>query len=279
MRVSRVSSWANQVASMRIDSEGSGIEHFPQAYSYLDTPYPETDFPPDIRDACLKRSSVGAEVRAAKVVVVGDVSVGKTCLITKFCHEVYDANYKATIGVDFEVEKFSILQVPFSLQIWDTAGQERFRSITSAYYRGAQVVILVFDLSLAASLYNTPQWLEETLESTGQGHEPLRFLVGTKKDLVNDGCLDGMEGDATKIARRLDAEYWSVSAKTGENVQQLFFRVAALAFVQCLTRELQEKQQSPEKAANNNFVRLRKRKHGKKIKAPKCSGSQKCATK
>nr|XP_037286114.1 GTP-binding protein YPTM2-like [Rhipicephalus microplus] len=162
---------------------------------------------------------------------------------------------------------------------WDTAGQERFRSITSAYYRGAQVVILVFDLSLAASLYNTPQWLEETLESTGQGHEPLRFLVGTKKDLVNDGCLDGMEGDATKIARRLDAEYWSVSAKTGENVQQLFFRVAALAFVQCLTRELQERQQSPEKAANNNFVRLRKRKHGKKIKAPKCSGSQKCATK
>ncbi|XP_077534808.1 ras-related protein Rab-34-like [Haemaphysalis longicornis] len=267
---------------MRIDSEGSGIEHFPQAYSYLDTPYPETDFPPDIRDACLRRSAVGADVRAAKVVVVGDVSVGKTCLITKFCHEVYDANYKATIGVDFEVEKFSILQVPFSLQIWDTAGQERFRSITSAYYRGAQVVILVFDLSLASSLYNTPQWLEETLESTGGGHDPLRFLVGTKKDLLNDGCLDGMETDATKIARRLDAEYWSVSAKTGENVQQLFFRVAALSFVKCLTRELQEKQ-SPEKAvtgsSNNNFVRLRKKKHGKKLKAPKCSGGQKCATK
>ncbi|XP_077511658.1 ras-related protein Rab-36-like isoform X2 [Amblyomma americanum] len=241
---------------MRIDSEGSGIEHFPQAYSYLDTPYPETDFPPDIRDACLRRSSVGAE----------------------FCHEVYDANYKATIGVDFEVEKFSILHVPFSLQIWDTAGQERFRSITSAYYRGAQVVILVFDLSLASSLYNTPQWLQETLESTGPGHEPLRFLVGTKKDLLNDGSLDGMEGDATKIARRLDAEYWSVSAKTGENVQQLFFRVAALAFVKCLTRELQEKE-SPEKVVSNNFVRLRKRKHGKKMKAPKCSGTQKCATK
>lgn len=263
---------------MRIDAEGSGIEHFPQAYSYLDTPYPETDFPPDIRDACLRRSSVGADVRAAKVVVVGDVSVGKTCLITKFCREVFNANYKATIGVDFEVEKFNILQVPFSLQIWDTAGQERFRSITSAYYRGAQVVILVFDLSLASSLYNTPQWLKETLENTGPGHEPLRFLVGTKKDLLNDGCLDGMEGDAAKLARRLDAEYWTVSAKTGENVQKLFFRVAALAFVQCLTRELQEKQ-SPEKVVSNNFVRLRKRKHGKKLKVPNCSGNRKCATK
>ncbi|KAL3201029.1 hypothetical protein MRX96_012865 [Rhipicephalus microplus] len=279
---------------MRIDSEGSGIEHFPQAYSYLDTPYPETDFPPG-HTRCVSQ----AELRWCR----GPCSQsgggrrclrGKTCLITKFCHEVYDANYKATIGVGLrsgEVQHpprcHSACKLVGGLSkmeggeadCWDTAGQERFRSITSAYYRGAQVVILVFDLSLAASLYNTPQWLEETLESTGQGHEPLRFLVGTKKDLVNDGCLDGMEGDATKIARRLDAEYWSVSAKTGENVQQLFFRVAALAFVQCLTRELQEKQQSPEKAANNNFVRLRKRKHGKKIKAPKCSGSQKCATK
>ncbi|XP_077508793.1 ras-related protein Rab-36-like [Amblyomma americanum] len=159
----------------------------------------------------------------------------------------------------------------------DTAGQERFRNITSAYYRGAQVVILVFDLSLASNLYNTPQWLQETLERTGPGHEPVRFLVGTK-DLLNDGSLDGMEGDATKITRRLDAEYWSVSAKTGENVQQLFFRVAALAFAKCLTRELQEKE-SPEKVVSNNFVRLLKRKHGKKLKAPKCSGNQKSATK
>ncbi|KAM7312601.1 hypothetical protein ISCGN_009506 [Ixodes scapularis] len=125
---------------MTIAGECSGIDDFPQAYSYLDTPYPDTDFPTEVREACLRRSAVGADVRAAKVIVVGDVSVGKTCLITKFCHEVYDANYKATIGVDFEVEKFSVLHVPFSLQIWDTAGQERFRSITSAYYRGAQEI-------------------------------------------------------------------------------------------------------------------------------------------
>lgn len=259
---------------MTIAGECSGIDDFPQAYSYLDTPYPDTDFPTEVREACLRRSAVGADVRAAKVIVVGDVSVGKTCLITKFCHEVYDANYKATIGVDFEVEKFSVLHVPFSLQIWDTAGQERFRSITSAYYRGAQVVILVFDLSLASSLYNTPKWLEETLESNG-GHDPLRFLVGTKKDLVSDGVLDGMEEDATKIARRLDAEYWSVSAKSGENVRQLFFRVSALSFVKCLTRELQEKVN--EGPVSGEFVRLRKRKQGKKLKAPKCSGKQSCS--
>ncbi|KAG0443440.1 hypothetical protein HPB47_014914 [Ixodes persulcatus] len=136
------------------------------------------------------------------------------------------------------------------------------------------VVILVFDLSLASSLYNTPKWLEETLESNG-GHDPLRFLVGTKKDLVSDGVLDGMEEDATKIARRLDAEYWSVSAKSGENVRQLFFRVSALSFVKCLTRELQEKVN--EGPVSGEFVRLRKRKQGKKLKAPKCSGKQSCS--
>jgi len=85
-----------------------------------------------------------------KLVLVGDVAVGKSCLATRYnnlknnllkktkcfrlCHNTFDRNYKATIGVDFEVERFLILGVPVSLQIWDTAGQERFKCIAGKYF-------------------------------------------------------------------------------------------------------------------------------------------------
>lgn len=72
------------------------------------------------------------------MVVVGDLYVGKTSLIHRLCKNVFDRDYKATIGVDFEIERFEIAGIPYSLQIWDTAGQEKFKCIASAYYRGAQ---------------------------------------------------------------------------------------------------------------------------------------------
>jgi Ras-related protein Rab-34 len=73
-----------------------------------------------------------------KVIVVGDVSVGKTALVNRYCRNLFERDYKSTIGVDFESEIFSILNRSFTLQIWDTAGQERFKSIASAYYKRAR---------------------------------------------------------------------------------------------------------------------------------------------
>ncbi|XP_007578431.2 ras-related protein Rab-36-like [Poecilia formosa] len=90
--------------------------------------------------------------KMSKVVVVGDLNVGKTSLIKRFCKDVFERDYKATIGVDFEIERFQILGVPFSLQIWDTAGQEKFKCIASTYYRGAQVIVTVFDMADIQSL-------------------------------------------------------------------------------------------------------------------------------
>ena len=64
-----------------------------------------------------------------------DAGVGKTSLVMRYTHDVFDLDYKATIGVDFEVEKFDILGIPFTLQMWDTAGSERFQAIAASYYR------------------------------------------------------------------------------------------------------------------------------------------------
>ncbi|XP_068455891.1 ras-related protein Rab-36 isoform X2 [Clinocottus analis] len=174
--------------------------------------------------------------RMSKVVVVGDLNVGKTCLINRFCKDVFESDYKATIGVDFEIERFEVSGVPFSLQIWDTAGQEKFKCIASAYYRGAQVIITAFDMADIKSLDHTRQWLEEALRE----NEPdscFIFLVGTKNDLLPLDERQKTEKDAVRIATEMHAEFWAVSAKTGENVQGFFFRVAALAFEKCVLKD------------------------------------------
>lgn len=176
----------------------------------------------------------------SKVVVVGDLNVGKTCLINRFCKDVFERDYKATIGVDFEIERFEMSGVPFSLQIWDTAGQEKFKCIASAYYRGAQVIITVFDMADIKSLDHTRQWLGEALRE----NEPdscFTFLVGTKSDLLSSEERQRTEKDAIKMALEMEAEFWAVSSKTGENVRGFFFRVAALAFESCILKDVENK--------------------------------------
>uniref|UniRef100_A0A3P8SSI3 RAB34, member RAS oncogene family a n=1 Tax=Amphiprion percula TaxID=161767 RepID=A0A3P8SSI3_AMPPE len=177
--------------------------------------------------------------KISKVIVVGDLAVGKTCLINRFCKDAFDKNYKATIGVDFEMERFEVLGVPFSLQLWDTAGQERFKCIASTYYRGAQIVIIVFDVNDVASLGHTRQWLEDALKENDPTSVQL-FLVGTKKDLSSPAQYSQIEQDALKIAKEIHAEYWAVSSLTGENVKEFFFRVASLAFETNVLAELEK---------------------------------------
>ncbi|XP_036745703.1 ras-related protein Rab-34 isoform X4 [Manis pentadactyla] len=156
-----------------------------------------------------------------------------------FCKDTFDKNYKATIGVDFEMERFEVLGIPFSLQLWDTAGQERFKCIASTYYRGAQAIIIVFNLNDVASLDHTKQWLADALKENDPS-SVLLFLVGSKKDLSTPAQYALMEKDALKMAHEMKAEYWAVSSLTGENVREFFFRVAALTFEANVLAELEK---------------------------------------
>uniref|UniRef100_A0A8C2ZDA3 RAB34, member RAS oncogene family b n=1 Tax=Cyclopterus lumpus TaxID=8103 RepID=A0A8C2ZDA3_CYCLU len=181
-----------------------------------------------------------ASLNIAKVIVVGDVAVGKTCLISRFRKGAFDKNYKATIGVDFEMERFEVLGVPFSLQLWDTAGQERFKCIASTYYRGAQAIIVVFDLSSMSSLAHARQWLEDAMRENDPS-SVLLFLVGTKKDISSPDQLVQVEQEAIRLSEEIRAEYWAVSAKSGGNgVQDFFFRVASLTFEANVLSEIEK---------------------------------------
>ncbi|XP_023384085.1 ras-related protein Rab-36 isoform X2 [Pteropus medius] len=171
-----------------------------------------------VNAACQRRNTGTVGLSLSKVVVVGDLYVGKTSLIHRFCKNVFDHDYKATIGVDFEIERFEIVGIPYSLQIWDTAGQEKFKCIASAYYRGAQVIITAFDLTDMQTLEHTRQWLEDALRENEPG-SCFVFLVGTKKDLLSGAACEQAEVEAMHLANEMQAEYWSVSAKTGVIVE------------------------------------------------------------
>ncbi|XP_076397692.1 ras-related protein Rab-34 [Megachile rotundata] len=155
------------------------IDNWPPPFSSDITLYNERNFDTIVRQSCMRKCIT---LKISKAIVIGDVSVGKSCLINRFCHKVFDNNYKATIGVDFEVERFDILGIPFHLQIWDTAGQERFKSIAAAYYRGANVIMVVFDLANLLSLGHCQQWFSEAAQCNREPYHV--FLIGTKRDLL-----------------------------------------------------------------------------------------------
>uniref|UniRef100_A0A8C5PH62 Ras-related protein Rab-34 n=1 Tax=Leptobrachium leishanense TaxID=445787 RepID=A0A8C5PH62_9ANUR len=215
------------------------VAELPQCFTKEACLHTRDTFHPKVKTACKQQRTGTVGFKISKVIVVGDLSVGKTCMINRFCKDTFDKNYKATIGVDFEMERFEVLGVPFSLQLWDTAGQERFKCIASTYYRGAQAIIISFDLTDIGSLDHTRQWLKDALKENDPSSVML-FLVGSKKDLSSPSEYVLMEKDAIKVAKEMQAEYWSVSSLTGENVRDFFFRVASLTFETSVLAELEK---------------------------------------
>ncbi|XP_018801825.1 PREDICTED: ras-related protein Rab-34 [Bactrocera latifrons] len=204
------------------------VRTFPAPYNEAISPFAEVkDFSKAVRFESQWQPKL--KLRARKVILIGDVAVGKTTLVNRFCFDKFAEKYKATIGVDFEIENFNILGQGLTLEMWDTAGQERFKCIAQAYYRNANVIIVVFDMSKPETLNSATKWLKSAL-AVNTLQMPLTFLVGTKSDKLNRAEFVRVERLAAEIADGIKAEYWSVSARTGYKVVDFFQRVAALSY-------------------------------------------------
>lgn len=126
-----------------------------------------------------------------KLLLIGDSSVGKSCLLLRFADDAYVDTYISTIGVDFKIRTVELDGKSVKLQIWDTAGQERFRTITSSYYRGAHGIIIVYDVTDMESFNNVKQWLSEIDRYASDS--VCKLLVGNKCDLVDSKVVDTEE--------------------------------------------------------------------------------------
>jgi len=157
-----------------------------------------------------------------KLVLIGDSGVGKSCLLLRFADDNFTDSYISTIGVDFRFRTITIDKKTVKLQIWDTAGQERFRTITSAYYRGADGIIMVYDVTSAESFDHVEEWLSEVDRYANEN--TAKLLIGNKADLIDEKQVS--EETAQKFADKLGIPFLETSAKTATNVDQAFLTMA-----------------------------------------------------
>lgn len=158
-----------------------------------------------------------------KLVFLGDQSVGKTSIITRFMYDKFDNTYQATIGIDFLSKTMYLEDRTVRLQLWDTAGQERFRSLIPSYIRDSSVAVVVYDVTNRQSFNNTARWIQEVRAE--RGSDVIIFLVGNKTDLVDKRQVSVEEGDAK--AREFNVHFIETSAKAGFNIKALFRKIAA----------------------------------------------------
>lgn len=158
-----------------------------------------------------------------KILLIGDSGVGKSCLLVRFVEDKFSPSFITTIGIDFKIKTVDINGKKVKLQLWDTAGQERFRTITTAYYRGAMGIILVYDVTDERTFANVKQWFKTVNDHANDDAQLL--LVGNKSDM-DTRVVSYDQGEA--LAQELGLPFIESSAKDDSNVNEIFFTLAKL---------------------------------------------------
>jgi small GTP-binding protein len=157
-----------------------------------------------------------------KVVVAGDIGVGKTSLIHRYCTDAFEESRGAADGVDFQIKIAEIDDRSIKLSIWDIAGQEKFGAFRDTFYRGAKAVALVYDVTEPATMENLPRWHTEIAQICPTANF---IVVGNKIDLERKTVKLQVKEWADSMA----LPYQETSALTGEGVDDFFVTLARLA--------------------------------------------------
>ena len=153
-----------------------------------------------------------------KILTIGESGVGKTCILRRFVENKFLKNHLATIGIDFKTKTLNINNQEIKLKIWDTAGQERFRNITTQYYKGADGIVLIYDVTDDASYEKIRDWMEQILSNTKREDIGL-VLLGNKCDMEPRAVT---EEQGNKMAEELKVSYFETSALTGQGINEAF---------------------------------------------------------
>ncbi|KAJ8943284.1 hypothetical protein NQ318_017302 [Aromia moschata] len=185
----------------------------------------------------MSKDDFSPALRKYKLVFLGEQSVGKTSLITRFMYDSFDTTYQATVGIDFLSKTVYLKDRTVRLQLWDTAGQERFRSLIPSYIRDSAVAVVVYDITNVSSFEQTAKWIEDVRRE--RGDKVIIMLVGNKVDLENIRQVSTLT--AEKMARELNVLFIETSAKVGYNIKQMFRRIGeALPDVESALNETQD---------------------------------------
>jgi small GTP-binding protein len=155
--------------------------------------------------------------------MIGETFVGKTCILVRFTENSFNDDFLTTVGVDFRVKHVTIDDKTVGIQIWDTAGQEQFHTITKSYFRGAHGILLCFDVTSRQSFDRIHMWMDSIHEAASE--TVAIVLVGNKNDM-NDRVVTYGQGLA--LAEEYSVPYFETSAKTGQNIQEVFEALARI---------------------------------------------------
>ena len=189
------------------------------------------------------------------ILLLGDSSVGKTSIINQYVEGKFEENFISTCGLDLKEKKIIINDKQYQLLIMDTSGQERYHSIAESYYKRADGIILVFDITNRNSFNSLKNsWLKDV---NSHGYFP-KIVVGNKKDLENIRVIKNEDIEKNKEFNEI--EYFETSAKTKENIETIFNKIAELILL------------NPNRKRVKSFkLKLSDNKQGKKTKNNCCN--------
>ena len=153
-----------------------------------------------------------------KLILIGDSCVGKSNILLKYLKNEFDPNSRATVGVEFDTKNIIINNKKIKIQIWDTAGQERYRSITSAYYKGAKGALIVYDITRKCTFDNIDKWISD-LKLNGDKNICI-VILGNKSDL--DDKREVSKDDGIKKSEMYKTAFLETSALNGDNIGKAF---------------------------------------------------------
>ena len=163
-----------------------------------------------------------ASARRVKILVLGDSGVSKSSLILRWTEDRFNPTLVGTVGVNFKMKRVTMNNELLQVQVWDTAGQEQFHKITTSYYRGANAIMLVYDVCDLQSLANVEYWIKGIKANASDSVHVM--LVGNKVDLrtaenANRSCSTEL---GHRVASKVGVPFFEVSAKESSNVNAAF---------------------------------------------------------
>jgi Ras-related protein Rab-11A len=164
-----------------------------------------------------------------KIILVGDTSVGKTNIISKYLKNLFQEDFSATIGVEFSHKQFLIDNHKIKAQIWDTAGQERYKAITKAYYKGAKGAFIVYDISRKNTFDSISRWVSD-ITATADKKITL-ILIGNKSDLEDQRQVTKEQGE--EKAKEFGLAFLETSASSGDNLEKAFSLMINEVYKKC----------------------------------------------
>ncbi|KAM7414682.1 hypothetical protein PAMA_019479 [Pampus argenteus] len=172
------------------------------------------------------QSKIVRQQRVFKVVFLGSSGVGKSSFVRRYCTGHFSSEMSTTVGIDFQMKTITLGSTTITLQLWDTAGQERFLSITEQYYRKADGILAMYDITNSASFTTVRGWMDSVKEKMCEG--AVLMLLGNKLDLADGNSRQVTAREGRKLAEQHQALFYECSSKTGCNMEELMTQLAGM---------------------------------------------------